>query len=701
MASFEAALTLLRAAIGNPMANFVDGQWEAIDALVNQRSRALVVQRTGWGKSMVYFLATKLLRDGRSGPTLIISPLLALMRNQCASAEGLGLRAETINTSNRDDWDRVVNEVQAGKVDLLLVSPERLANADFMERCLLPVAATIALLVVDEAHCISDWGHDFRPDYQRVDRIIRLLPPSVAVLATTATANDRVTADVADLLGEDAVVLRGPLARDSLQLQATNIPAQARRLAWLAAAIPRLPGSGIVYTLTVRDADQVAKWLRENNIDARAYHSRVTDGEEKADGRVELEKMLVENRVKVLVATNSLGMGFDKPDLGFVIHYQAPQSLVHYYQQVGRAGRGIDNAVGVLLGGDEDDEINRHFIEQAFPAEADVLAVVAAISDSDNGLSTAEITQRLNLRQGQIDQVLKMLLSMNSSPLVKIDNLIKRTAVAYTPDRQKIARLTGQRQAEWAQVQAYLRTTDCLMMFIASALDDVEAVPCGRCASCLGRPVMRVEAAPLAIQAAQTFTRRSNISFAPRKLWQTGAFPTYGWNGKIAVGSRTEDGRALSIWRDAGWGRLVDDGKRLGRFSDELVQACLELLRERWQPEPMPEWVTCVPSLRSVGLVPDFAQRLALNLGIPFVPAVAKVEETQRQRNMLNSWQQASNLDGAFEVEGENVLDGPVLLVDDIADSRWSLTVCGALLREAGSGPVFPLVLALTSASSA
>lgn len=697
------ALTLLRRAIGDPSAQFMEGQCEAIDRLASDRRRVLLVQRTGWGKSMVYFLTTRILRDQGAGPTLILSPLLALMRNQVDAARGLGLRAETINATNPAQWDEIMRRLADDQVDLLLVSPERLANETFMDN-LMPIAERINFLAIDEAHCISDWGHDFRPDYQRIDRILRQLPDNVAVLATTATANDRVVADVLGQLGGDTLLLRGPLARTTLRLQATSLPNRTERLAWLAAAIPQLPGSGIVYTLTVRDAEQVAAWLVENGIDARAYHGQVADPEEEAGGdqpgREELETMLLNNEIKALVATNALGMGFDKRDLGFVIHFQAPQSIVHYYQQVGRAGRGIDDAVGVLLGGDEDEEINTYFIENAFPPRWQVDRILRALEEADDGRSVNDMMELVNLRKGQIEKVLKLLAVANAAPVIKRGSRWYRTANPFAVDEAKIGRLQTQRQAEAKEVQAYLETDGCLMAFLTGALDDPDAAPCGRCANCIGSPVVDVTPGRAAIAVAGRFVRQSERPLMPRKRWQANAFPKHGWRGIIPEELRSEPGKALAFWRDAGWGSLVETGKEEGRFSDELVEACAEMIEARWGPAPAPTWVTCVPSLRSADLVPDFSARLAARLGLPFVPAVEKVAETERQRSMMNSYQQASNLDGAFAVCAELIQDGPVLLIDDIADSRWSLTVIGALLRQTGSGPVYPCVLALASGSS-
>jgi len=319
------ARELLRASVENPNADFRDGQWEAIDAIVNHRRKLLVVQRTGWGKSSVYFISTRVLRDEGAGPTLIVSPLLALMRNQIAAAEALGIRATRIDSTNRDEWPQLNEQVLADEYDALLVSPERLSNEEFVENLLLPIANRIGLLVVDEAHCISDWGHDFRPDYRRIVSILQQMPPNMPVLGTTATANDRVINDIVEQLGDIAVV-RGSLARESLCLQTLVLDDQASRLAWLAQNVPKMDGTGIIYVLTKRDAQQVTDWLRLNGVNAHAYFSGIVndDFEDSNAYREHLEQMLLGNEIKVLVATIALGMGYDKPDLAFVIHYQAP-----------------------------------------------------------------------------------------------------------------------------------------------------------------------------------------------------------------------------------------------------------------------------------------------------------------------------------------------------------------------------------------
>jgi ATP-dependent DNA helicase RecQ len=694
MASREQALQHLRQAMASSDAGFRDGQWEAIDHIVNQRGKVLCIQRTGWGKSMVYFVAAKLMRAQGAGVTLIISPLLALMRNQIEAAQRLGLRALTVNSTNRDEWARVRHDLLDDRVDLLLISPERLANDEFVAGTLQPIAARIGLLVVDEAHCISDWGHDFRPDYRRIGQVLARLPDNIAVLATTATANRRVEQDVAAQLGAGVVCQRGPLLRDSLSLQAMRMPGPAERLAWLADQLPALPGSGIVYTLTTRDADRVAEWLQLNGIDAQAYHAGKTDDERQA-----LEQALLGNRIKCLVATTALGMGYDKPDLTFVVHYQTPGNVVAYYQQVGRAGRAIAQAHGVLLSGEEEDDINDYFRDTAFPPEWQVERILSALAEADDGMGLREIEHAVNLRPSQIEKVLKLLVVEPLSPVMRVDGAWYRTPHAFQLDRARIAHLTHQREAEWAQMKQYLAGERCLMQFLAEALDDPGAAACGRCPVCLGRPVLPVDVQRPTLIAAQRFVRHSETVLELKRQWDLGALERYraafGWSKQnIPLPLRGEPGRVLSRWNEPVWGEAVARGRAQGRFDDELVAAAADMIRHRWQEAAALKWVTCIPSLRHAELVPSFAQRLAEALELPFKPVLRKTRETASQRDMDNRFHQCHNLDGAFEVQAEEGLRAPVLLVDDIVDSAWTLTLAAALLREAGAGAVFPFALA-------
>ncbi len=669
-------------------ARFRDGQLEAVLALVDDHHRALVVERTGWGKSVVYFLATRLLRDGGAGPTLLISPLLSLMRDQMRTAARLSVKAESINSTNQPDWPEVEGRLAADEVDLLLVSPERLGNEDFQRLVREAMPRGLGLFVVDEAHCISDWGHDFRPNYRRIERLVRVLPSNVPLLATTATANDRVVADVEEQLGPDLIVIRGPLARESLRLQVLKLPDQADRLAWLAEQLPLFEGSGIVYTLTVADAERVSGWLRGNGIDAPAYH-----GQLESEEREVLEQRLLDNDVKALVATIALGMGFDKRDLGFVVHYQRPSSAVAYYQQIGRAGRELEDAQVVLLVGHEDDEIADFFIRGAFPGEDIVRALADAVAAAESGVKTRALEATLNVPARKLQQAIQLL--EVEGALYKEGSRYFRSASAWEPDVERMRRVTAERRQEQERMQEFVTTDDCLMKFLARELDDPDAHRCGRCANCLGAFVTD-ETDPRLKQEAITFLKRGHRPIRPRKRWPGGLSEP---RGTISVAEQLEEGRALSIYRDAGWGTLVAEAKYHALlFDDELVEGVAEMIESRWEPQPPPTWVTAVPSLNHTELVPDFAERLAQRLGLPFGQALTKIRETAPQKSMQNSAQQVANIYEAFETDPDQIIaDEPVLLVDDIVDSRWSLTVCGVKLRRAGAGPVFPVTLAAAS----
>lgn len=683
----ERVLAMLRASTGNDDATFRPHQEEAIRSVLDERKRLLLVQRTGWGKSFVYFATARLLREQGFGPTLIVSPLLALMRNQVLAAQRMGVRAETVNSSNVDDWDGIFSAVSAGEIDALLISPERLTNVRFQTEILPTLAEDLGMLVVDEAHCVSDWGHDFRPEYRLLDRLIRNLPPTVNLIATTATANRRVMLDLTDVLGPDLTTLGGELHRPSLKLQTIRLPLAADRMAWLADRMADLVGTGIIYALTIRDVRRVARWLQSCGFEVAAY-----DGAEDNDRRLELEQALLDNRLKALVSTSALGMGFDKGDLSFVIHYQAPASAVAYYQQVGRAGRSVTSAYGVLLSGEEDTDITSFFIDSAFPTVEECRRVLAALSASRNGLSLPQLLGELNLRGDRIEKVLKMLALESPAPVVKEGTKWMVTGASIPQTFwERAERLVEIRRREQVELQEYAALGSGHMQRLVGLLD-------GDASGYEEPDLPDLPTTPSAemVERANTFLRRVGVPVEPRRKWPDGGLAGSQLRGLIADTDRAEEGRALCHWRDGGLADLVRAGKQdIGRFDERLVTASVESLGA-WGPEPAPEWVTCVPSILHPELVPDFAQRLSEALGLPFHLTIEQVTDRPAQKSMANAIHQARNVDGKFALLIEDVPTGPVLLVDDIIDSRWTTTVIAMLLRRAGSGPVHPFALALT-----
>jgi ATP-dependent DNA helicase RecQ len=687
----DRALELLRIGTNLPDAHFREGQAEAIQYIVEGHGRLLVVQKTGWGKSFVYFIATKLLRETGMGPALLISPLLALMRNQIEAAKRMGVRAVTINSDNRDAWPQVEAAITKNEVDILLISPERLANEEFQAEVLAPIAGRIGLLVIDEAHCISDWGHDFRPHYRLLERIIRTLPHTLRLLATTATANNRVMDDLRTVLGPNLQVSRGDLNRPSLTLQTIRLRSQAERLAWLTEQLPQLPGSGIIYTLTIRDAEQVSEWLKSCGLNVEAYTG------ETGDTRPEMEQALLMNRVKALVATTALGMGYDKPDLAFVIHYQAPGSVVAYYQQVGRAGRALDAAYGVLLSGEEDTKITEYFIHNAFPTPQEVQDILDALAMAPEGLSIHELQGKVNIRYGRIQKATELLALESPAPIAKQGSKWQLTSANLSQAFwRRAARLTELRHAEQRQMQEYVTLRAGHMTFLIRALDGDPGTVQPPTLPCLPD-----HPSPGLIQAAVSYLRRTHHTIAPRVRWPVGGMPQYGLKGTIKLELQAQPGKTLCMWGDAGWGSLVQQGKyEDNHFADELVQACVTMIKT-WNPAPFPAWVTAIPSLRHPSLVPDFAKRLAQALNLPYHDVIMKTGERPEQKTMANNVQQARNLDGALAIKPKALPlpKGAVLLVDDMVDSRWTFTVAAWLLRNHGSGPVFPAALASTSLS--
>jgi ATP-dependent DNA helicase RecQ len=671
-----------------------DDQWTAIEALVEGRRRALVVQRTGWGKSAVYFVATALLRAKGAGPTVIVSPLLALMRNQISAAQRAGITAVTVNSSNVDDWQLVYDDVARGEVDVLLVSPERLNNPGFRDAVLPRLAATAGLLVVDEAHCISDWGHDFRPDYRRIRTLLGDLPPGTPVLATTATANGRVVTDVAEQLatgGGETLVLRGGLDRESLHLAVLSLPGAAHRWAWLADHLRDLPGSGIVYCLTVAATEELASFLRARGVEATAYSGRTDDAERRA-----AEDDLLANRITALVATSALGMGFDKPDLGFVVHVGAPQSPIAYYQQVGRAGRGVERAEVVLLPGAEDEAIWRYFASLGFPSEEQVRQVLAVLADSPGPMSTAALEAHVDLRRTRLETMLKVL---------DVDGAVRRVTGGWTAtgqpwayDEDRYARVSADRAAEQQAMRDYASTPDCRMLFLRRQLDDPEVVagvagPCGRCDRCTGRS-LPTEVSAEALAAASAALGRPGVEVEPRKMWPTGLGEV---KGRIPATVQAESGRALGRLSDIGWGtrlRGLLSGPD-GPVPDEVLGAVIAVLKG-WGWEQRPTGVVAVPSRRRPQLVGSLAARLAEVGRLDHLGTLDLLRDVPPGAGRSNSAQRVKAVRGTFGVPAGLVLDGrPLLLVDDVVDSGWTLTEAARVLREAGAGPVLPLVLAL------
>jgi ATP-dependent DNA helicase RecQ len=696
----EADANALIAELAGPGARIRDDQLTAVRALLDGR-RALVVQRTGWGKTAVYLVATALARRRGDGPTLLVSPLLALMRDQLGAAARIGVRAATINSSNIDRWAEVEADVAADAVDLLLISPERLNHPGFRQRVWPALVDRVGLVVIDEAHCISDWGHDFRPDYRRIKDVLADLTGGdrqVGVLATTATANDRVVEDVESQLGADPLTLRGGLDRTSLHLAVHRLDA-AGRLAWLAAWIPTTVGSGIVYCLTVADTELVASFLSAQGIDAVAY-SGALEGADRED----LEGRLKGNDVKVVVATSALGMGFDKPDLSFVVHHGLPSSPVAYYQAIGRAGRGVDRADVIGLPGEQDEEIWRYFESASMPRPRFVDRLLEALGSSDQPTSLPALEVAVNAGRSRLDAALRIL--DVDGAVERVEGGWRATGTGWRPDAERLDRVAAGRAAEAGAMRRYSRADACLMHQLLVHLDDPhvdEGWTCGRCQVCdPDLPTATADPPADLVQAATTFLRTQDVVLEPRRTWPPGLA---GRRGRIGPDRQAAEGRALARGTDPGWDDLVRvllaDGAAPG---DPAVDAALDEVTAgltgvlaRWGWAARPTWVTWVPSRRRPWLVEGLAARLAELGRLPLVGVMTPSSGSRPpQAQMDNSAHAAAGALAAVQVDAAAVAAapaGPTLLVDDVRTSGWTLTVAAEQLRAAGADAVLPVVL--------
>lgn len=690
----EHAQGVLARLVGDDEASLRPDQWTAIRALVADRSRALVVQRTGWGKSAVYFIATALLRAQGAGPTLIISPLLALMRDQVEAATRAGLHAITLNSANTTQWEELHERIARGEADLVLCSPERLNNPAFRQEVLPHLAATAGLVVIDEAHCVSDWGHDFRPDYRRISTLLDALPPGVPVLATTATANERVCTDIAEQLGSEVLTLRGGLDRDSLHLAVAPAADHPAQLAWVNEYLRSCSGSGIVYCLTVAAAEETARFLRQGGHNVAAY-TGATD----PHTRLELEAALLSNEVTALVATSALGMGFDKPDLAFVIHLGAPASPIGYYQQIGRAGRGTCRAEVILLPGTSDAAIWDYFGSLAFPSGEDVAGVLGVLpAQGQAPMSTAALENHVDLRRTRLELMLKVL---------DVDGAVRRvrggwvsTGSPWTYDESRYARVEQARLAEQAAMVEYQRTNTCRMAYLRACLDDptLDDSPCGRCDTCGGSPAVVLPDAGSRTQAAAVLNR-PGVDIAPRKQWPTGMKASGVTLGGAALSGRIPSpaapGRALARLDGLGLSLPVrealtgPDGQ-----VPETLRAPLRSLLQDWAP-PV-EAVVAIDSTSRPELLRHLARGVAAILDIPILGAIRprpeRLEPTSRD---VNSAHRLTAVARRLYLPELDVAGTPVLLLDDATYSGWTLTVSAALLAQAGARAVHPLTLGL------
>lgn len=664
---------LLREQFG--LQKFHPEQRSIIEHLV-QGKRVLAIQRTGWGKSLCYQLTSFYYPH----MTLVFSPLKALMRDQCQRCNEIYHIPSALVSSDfsPEENDETLKKATEGKIKILYIAPERLDNPSWQTYVL---QMNISMVIVDEAHCISTWGHDFRPHYRRIVTLLSGLPDNVPVLALTATANRRVEQDIKQQVGINAIVKRGSMLRPNLHLNVIHCDGDREKLAYLAVHIPRWRGSGIIYTGTQNSAEMVAAFLQQQGVKAEYYHAGREDSE-----RQLIEQGLMTNQYKVICSTNALGMGIDKPDIRFVVHYHIPASPIHYYQEIGRSGRDGKDSICVLLYDAEDLNIQHHFIQGAKPSGQQYEKVLTLIRSDPQGWRLNDLLLDTGFSRNALQNILVDLEDQGLLQRMKLDGktTLYRSGNLGEIDVTLYESVRVQKELELADMEKYAQKDDCLMDYLASYLGDNSGTCCGTCGNCNPQSWISLPI-PQSISA-------NVVNFLERIF-----LPRIGKRGNIKQPVH-EAGWALSYHGNTRIGKLVRASKYegAGPFAEELVDRAVEVIRTRY-PVVELEAVISIPPTKSGNLVEDFARRVAGKLGLPYMSVLIKQRTTQEQKVCTNALQKKKNVKGAFVISDFSQMMGRTfLMIDDIYDSGYMLREVGVTLMQAGARAVYPLTITRT-----
>ena len=656
-------------------AQFHNAQWAAIEKILN-KERVLMIQKTGFGKSLCYqFPATQL-----NGLTIVFSPLIALMRDQVNSLNKKGIVAKCINSNQTpEENEQILEDAKKGKIKILYIAPERQGNMSWQETVR---EIKVAMVVVDEAHCISQWGHDFRPDFRRIVDLVNILPKDVPVLAVTATATKRVQDDIQEQIGKNMTVLRGDLQRENLRLFVVKVKSENEKKIRIAEFLQHCKGSGLIYTGTRVNTQEYADWLKFVGIDAEMYNASL-EGEE----RIRIEQGLKENRWKAIVATNALGMGIDKPDIRFIIHTQMPQSPIHYYQEIGRAGRDGNSSDVILFynenvnkdGVPYDKMLPLSFINGAKPKIADYKRVINALKNAP--LGERGVMQELNMKQTPVRTILADLLEQNIA-VRNNDNKYEYRFDAPELDTKSFEELRQSKMIDLDAMMGYIETTGSRMDYLRKYLGDAITVSSENCDN---------------TNLADYMPKRySEAMWLKLRDFKQDYFPEIAKKKT----SKLEPGFALANYslEDGEVGKMVHNCKYegAGDFPDDIVRRMVRMIQKKMMGNKI-DMLLYVPPTESGDLVKNLAVKVGELLGIPVCHNLKKMRPTTAQKIPQNAILKRKNVEDAFDFDSPEILEGKsVLLLDDIYDSGATMNEIAKMLKEKGAATITPVVIAKT-----
>jgi ATP-dependent DNA helicase RecQ len=648
---------------------FYDTQWDAIEKIL-QGKRILLIEKTGFGKSLCYqFPATQL-----EGTTVIFSPLIALMRDQVKKLNALGLSAKCINSNQTDEENnQIIKETKENRIKILYIAPERMENYEWLETSR---QLKLAMVVIDEAHCISVWGHDFRPSFRRIVSLVQLLPFNFPVLATTATATKRVEKDILGQMGGNTISIRGNLLRNNFHLRVIRVESEDEKMAWLGANIHKIPGNGIIYTGTRINTKIYSNWFEYLGISSIHYNAGL-DGELRRD----IEEGLLNNRWKCVVSTNALGMGIDKPDIRFIIHTQIPASPIHYYQEIGRAGRDGKPTYAILFYNAKDVDLPKAFIEGARPSVEEYKKVMDALKQEP--LGERHLIRKTNLKQTQVRVIKSDLMDQKIIREVKYgrDKKYEYQFDAPELDTKSFEALRNAKMQDLGKMIEYAETDKCRMKFLCDYLGDSLNSNCGKCDNDLNKQII------------VNFTRD----------WRTRIESFRGDDFPVLEVETTRtnlvNGVAASYYGFSNVGATIHRCKyeNGGDFPDFLLKLTLKVFRKKWGNEKF-DLIVYVPPTESGNLVKNFAEKISTILNFPISHNLKKQRATEPQKVFQNSLLKKENISEAFEYTRPDEVDGKsILLIDDIYDSGATIKELGKVFTNLGAVKIAPLVIAKTT----